>query len=54
MIEIFISSSDFDIKKLRALERLINENKEHLHAIIVADRREVLNSLTEKVKTGIY
>jgi len=54
MIEIFISYSDKDKKKLRAVEKIIADNKEHLNAIIVADRRQALNSLTEKVKTGIF
>lgn len=53
-IEIFISYSDKDIKKLRLLEKLINENNNYLHPIIVADKREVLSSLTDKVKSNIF
>ena len=53
MIEIFISYSDKDRKKLRAVEKIINDNV-GLNAIIIADKRQALNSLTDKVKNGIF
>lgn len=50
--KIFISYSDNDRNKMRSVERLI-KNTDDFSALIIADNRQVLFQLTEKVKTGI-
>lgn len=51
--KIFISYSDTDRNKMRSVERLIN-GTEIFTPIVIADNRQVLIQLTEKVKTGIF
>ena len=53
MKKIFISYSDTDKNKMRAIERLIYST-DFLKPIIIADNRQALTHLTEKVKTGIF
>ena len=50
--KIFISYSDTDRKKMRSVERLIN-GTEIFSPIIIADNRQILLQLSEKVKNGI-
>lgn len=51
--KIFISYSDNDRSRMRSLEKII-DNSTHFKPIIIADRRDALIALTEKVKTGIF
>lgn len=51
--KIFISYSDSDRSKMRSLEKIINKT-DHFTPVIIADRRTAFQSLTDKVKTGIY
>lgn len=51
--KIFISYSDQDRSRMRSLERIIKKSR-HFTPIIIADRREVLTALTDKVKFGIF
>jgi len=51
--KIFISYSDADRNKMRSVERLIN-GTDIFTPIVIADNRQVLLQLTEKVKTGIF
>ena len=51
--KIFISYSDNDRNKMRSVERLIKAT-DTFTPIIIADNRQILIQLTEKVKTGIF
>jgi len=51
--KIFISYSDQDRSRMRSLERIINKSR-HFTSVIIADRREALVALTDKVKSGIF
>ena len=51
--KIFISYSDNDRNKMRSVERLINST-DTFTPIIIADNRQILLQLSEKVKTGIF
>ena len=51
--KIFISYSDNDRNKMRSVERLVNASGTFT-PIIIADNRQVLHQLSEKVKTGIF
>lgn len=53
MKKIFISYSDEDRSRMRSLAKII-ENSNHFTSIIIADRRDALTALTEKVKIGIF
>lgn len=51
--KIFISYCDNDRLRMRSLEKII-DNSSHFKPIIIADRRDALIALTEKVKKGIF
>jgi len=51
--KIFISYSDNDRNKMRSIERLIKRT-DSFTPLVIADNRQVLLQLTEKVKTGIF
>lgn len=49
----FISYSDKDHSRMRSLEKIIDKTS-HFKSIIIADRRDPLLALTDKVKSGIF
>lgn len=51
--KIFISYSDTDRSRMRSLEKIITKTS-HFKPVIIADRRDALLALTDKVKTGIF
>jgi hypothetical protein len=52
MKKIFISYSDYDKSKMRSLEKKL-KNSDQLVTIIIADKRQTMTSLSEKVIRGI-
>lgn len=51
--KIFISYTEADISKMRSVQRLINDT-EIFTSIVIADNRQALLQLTDKVRTGIF
>lgn len=53
MIKIFISYSDYDRSKMNALKKAIDKANSNIEALVIADQKKPLESLSEKVSTGI-
>lgn len=53
MKKIFISYSDLDKSKMIALKKAIDNGPSKIEAVVIADQKKPLETLTEKVITGI-